>query len=92
MYTQDVTDLVLLSKTGTDAQIQFAVSGLRTLFQGEIVDSEQRKGFVYLLVHFVKSYHFLTCFFTYPPQYAEMVTFAEIVVPPWFIVDLSVDL
>ncbi|GAM11755.1 putative type I restriction enzyme HindVIIP R protein [Geobacter sp. OR-1] len=82
VYTQkEVTEFAQLAKTGTDAQIQYAVSNLRTRFQEKIVDIEQRKAFVYLLARYVKSYHFLTCFFTYPPPYAEMATFAEIVGP-----------
>ena len=42
---------------------------------------EERKAFVYLLARFVKSFHFLTCFFTYAPEIKEFATFAEYVGP-----------
>ena len=42
---------------------------------------EDRKTYVYLLARFVKSFHFLTCFFTYPDEIKEFVTFAEYVGP-----------
>jgi type I restriction enzyme R subunit len=78
---KDAADVVALLKTGTDAQVQFQVNALRTRFQAKLVDWEERKSFVYLLARFVKSYHFLTCFFTYPPEIQEFVTFAEWVGP-----------
>lgn len=78
---KDSADVVTLLKTGTDAQVQFQVNALRTRFQAKLVEWEERKSFVYLLARFVKSYHFLTCFFTYPPEIQEFVTFAEWVGP-----------
>ena len=42
---------------------------------------KQRKAYVYLLARFVKSYHFLTCFFTYPDSLKEFAVFAEYVGP-----------
>ena len=78
---KDAEDLVALLNTRTDAQVQFQVNALRTRFQAKLVDWEERKSFVYLLARFVKSYHFLTCFFTYPPEIQEFVTFAEWVGP-----------
>ena len=66
VFTQkDAADFVKLLATGTDAQVQFSVNALRTRFQAKLTDSEERKAFVYLLARFVKSFHFLTCFFTY---------------------------
>ena len=82
VFTQkDAADLVALLKSGTDAQVQFQVNALRTRFQVKLIDWEDRKAFVYLLGRFVKSYHFLTCFFAYPPPIQEFVTFAEWVGP-----------
>lgn len=82
VFTQkDAADLLSLLKSGTDAQVQFQVNALRTRFQSKLSDWEDRKGFVHLLARFVKSYHFLTCFFTYSPQIQEFVTFAEWVGP-----------
>jgi type I restriction enzyme R subunit len=78
---KDAADVVVLLKTGTDAQVQFQVNALRMRFQAKLVEWEERKSFVYLLARFVKSYHFLTCFFTYPPEIQEFVTFAEWVGP-----------
>ena len=82
VFTQkDVADFMRLAATGTDAQVQFFVNALRTRFQAKIVDTEERKAFVYLLVRYVKSFHFLTCFFTYAAELKEFATFAEYVGP-----------
>lgn len=82
MFTQkDAADFMKLSVSGTDARVQFTVNALRNRFQSNISDSEQRKQFVYLLARFVKSFHFLTCFFTYSPEIKEFTTFSEYVGP-----------
>jgi type I restriction enzyme, R subunit len=82
VFTQkDAADVLALLKSGTDAQVQFQVNGLRSRFQAKLTDWEDRKAFVYLLGRFVKSFHFLTCFFTYPPEIQEFATFAEYVGP-----------
>jgi type I restriction enzyme R subunit len=78
---KDAADVLALLKSGTDAQVQFQVNALRTRFQAKLTDWEDRKAFVYLLARFVKSFHFLTCFFTYSPAIQEFVTFAEWVGP-----------
>jgi type I restriction enzyme, R subunit len=65
----------------TDAEVQSAVHVLRTQFQESLTDIEERKGFVYLLARFVKSFHFFSCFFTYSAQVKEFATFAEYVGP-----------
>ncbi len=80
VFTQkDAADFVKLSAAGTDAQLQFTVNALRTRFQSTITDLEQRKQFVYLLARFVKSFHFLTCFFSYASDIKEFAMFAEYV-------------
>jgi type I restriction enzyme R subunit len=82
VFTQkDAADLVRLLATGTDAQVQLSVNALRIRFQAKLPGPEERKAFVYLLARFVKSFHFLTCFFTYAPEIKEFVTFAEYVGP-----------
>jgi type I restriction enzyme R subunit len=82
VFTQaDAQALVKLAANGTDAQVQFMVNGLRTRFQERITDLDQRKDFAYLLARLVKSYDFLTCFFTYPPEIGEFAAFAECVGP-----------
>ena len=73
--------MVVLLAEGNDAKIQFNVNGLRVRFQNKIRDLEERKNFVYLLERFVKTYHFLTCFFTYPEDINEFAGFAEYVSP-----------
>lgn len=82
VFTQkDAAGLVALMNGGTDAQVQFQVNALRTRFQAKLADWEERKAFVYLLARFVKSYHFLTCFFSYPTPVQEFASFAECVGP-----------
>lgn len=82
VFTQtDARDFVSLAATGTDAQVQFAVNCLRVRFQAKLTSPEDRKVFVYLLARLVKSYHFLTCFFSYPDEIKEFVTFAEYIGP-----------
>jgi type I restriction enzyme R subunit len=82
VFTQaDASALVKLVAANLDAQAQFTVSGLRARFQERISDLEERKAFVYLLARFVKSFHFLTCFFTYHPELGEFAAFAEYVGP-----------
>jgi len=78
---KDATDLSSLAKNGTDAQVQYQVNALRTRFQAKVTDWEDRKAFVYLLGRFVKSFHFLTCFFSFPQEIQEFAAFAECVGP-----------
>ena len=73
--------VVRLIAAGNDAQLQFTVNGLRKRFQDRIAKLDDRKKFVYLLARFVKSYHFLTCFFTYPEHIGIFAAFAEYVGP-----------
>lgn len=80
VFTQkDAADFVELAAKGTDANMQFFINGLRVRFQAKLADSEDRKNFVYLLARFVKSFHFLTCFFTYPEEMKKFAAFAEYV-------------
>lgn len=82
IFTQkEASDFVKLLATGTDAQSQFTVNALRQRFQAKLASLEERKAFVYLLARFVKSFHFLTCFFTYPLEIKELAVFAEYVGP-----------
>lgn len=77
----DAASLVKLLANGTDAQVQMMVNACRVRFQKTIADAEKRKAFVYLLARYVKSYHFLTCFFTYPTNQQEFAVFADYVGP-----------
>jgi len=78
---KDAAEMVGLVKTGTDEQVQSQVKELRTRFQAKLTDWEERKEFVYLLARFVKSFHFLNCFFSYSAAIQEFVVFAEVVGP-----------
>lgn len=82
IFTQnDADDFVKLLGAGTDAQVQFAINGLRVRFQARLAGLEERKTFVYQLAKFVKSFHFLTCFFTFPDEIKKFATFAEYIGP-----------
>ncbi len=82
VFTQkDAADFVQLAATGTDAQVQFLVHALRARFLSKIAGAEERKSFVYLLARYVKSFHFLTCFFTFAARLKVFATFAEYVGP-----------
>lgn len=50
-------------------------------FLARLTGLEDRKAFVYLLARFVRSFHFLTCFFTYGSEIQEFAAFAEYVGP-----------
>lgn len=80
---QDAVDLLeAISTHGVSSGwVSARVAGLRTRFNETIPDPEQRKAFVYLLAKFVKSVHFLTCFFTYPEEVTQFSAFAEFVGP-----------
>ena len=78
---QDAADLGKLLATGTDAQVQFVVVALRKRFQEKLTDLEPRKEYVYQLARYVRSFHFLSCFFTFAPELKEFATFAEYVGP-----------
>ena len=58
-----------------------SINALRTRFRGRLADPDASKAFVYLLARYVKTFHFLTCFFTYPGELKEFATFAEYVGP-----------
>lgn len=82
VFTQsDAADFVKLLVPGKEAQAQYAVNALRTRFQLHLDLLDDRKTFVYLLARFVKSFHFLTCFFTYPAEFKEFALFAEYIGP-----------
>jgi len=82
VFTQeDAQRVVTLLAGNNDALVQFTVNALRVKFQKAFEDFEERKAFVYLLAQFVKSYHFLRCFFTYPKEIQEFAAFAEYVGP-----------
>ena len=82
IYDQaDAEKIVGLIAENNDPQLQFTVNALRIKFQERIQEMDDRKKFVYLLARFVKSYHFLTCFFQYSKNIGIFSAFAEYVGP-----------
>ena len=77
----DAVKVVQLITEDKDADLQFTVNAFRVRFQSRIQDFDERKNFVYLLARFVKSYHFLICFFQYPEKLGVFAVFAEYVGP-----------
>ncbi len=80
-WSPAMEDIAKLIAARDDARLQFAVNGLRARFHAKVTDPNERKAFVYLMARFVKSFHFLSCFFTYPQAIAEFAVFAEYVGP-----------
>ena len=82
VFTQaDAAPVVQFIKEDNDAALQSLVAELRDRFLEKIIDQEERKSFVYLLAKLVKSYHFLSSFFSYSDELREFVAFAEYVGP-----------
>jgi type I restriction enzyme R subunit len=82
VFTQmDAVDFAKLLAAGTDAQLQFLVNALRIRFQARLASPDQRKDFVHLLARLAKSFHFLSCFFSFAPDVGQLVDFAEYVGP-----------
>ncbi len=82
LFTQDdASPVVELIKAGDDPALQSCVSDLRQHFQAHITDFEDRKSFVYLLAKFVKSYHFISNFFSYETPVREFAAFCEFIGP-----------
>ena len=78
---EDAPPIVAMIKADMDAELQTAANGLRQRFQEKITDLEKRKSYVYLLAKFVKSYHFLSSFFSYEESVREFVAFCEFIGP-----------
>ena len=77
----DAEKVVRLIASRSVGQLEFLIKALRNRFQDRIAQLDDRKKFVYLLARFVKSYHFLTCFFTYPKYIDIFAAFAHYVGP-----------
>ena len=77
----DIGTFLQLLEAKNDGAIQAGIAQLRQKFQSAIADPEERKEFVYLLARFVKSYHFLSCFVSFPKETADAARFAEYVGP-----------
>lgn len=78
---KDAPPVVQLIRKNDDASLQSLVNDLRGRFQESIADAEERKSFVYLLAKFVKSYHFLSSFFSYEDHILDFVALCEYVGP-----------
>ena len=77
----DASQIVELVAENVDAELQGVVQEMRLRFQAHFTDAEKRKAFMYLLSRFVKSFHFLTCFFSYSAEIKEFAAFSEYVGP-----------
>ena len=73
-----VVELIKKNKGGT---LETRVNELRIHFNTVMTDAEERKAFVYLLAKFVKSFHFLSAFFSYEKPITEFAAFCEYVGP-----------
>jgi len=78
---QDAEAFVQSLALTKDAAIQAAVAALRERFHAAITNAEQRRVYVRLLARYVKSLHFLACFFTYPQTLRDFADFADYVGP-----------
>ena len=78
---KDAERVVNLIAENNDAAVQFTVNAFRLRFQDRIQDIDDRKSFVYGLERFVKSYHFLSCFFEYSKEIGIFAAFSEYVGP-----------
>jgi type I restriction enzyme R subunit len=71
-------ELLMANKGGT---VETRVSELRIHFNAVIANVEERKSFVYLLAKFVKSFHFLSAFFSYEKPITGFAAFCEYLGP-----------
>ncbi|MEW6708213.1 MAG: DEAD/DEAH box helicase family protein [Candidatus Riflebacteria bacterium] len=77
----DVQTFLKTVNENSDTQLQYLISSWRNRFQEKLVTFDERKSYVYLLSRLVKSFHFLSCFFSYPAELTAFVKFAEYVGP-----------
>lgn len=73
--------LSLLQGQGADASLQTQVVNWRGRFNAQFSEMDERKAFVYLLAKFIKSFHFLTCFFEYPDEIGRFAAFVDFIGP-----------
>jgi len=82
IFTQDdAKQVVSLVAAGNDAQAQSIVAALRARFMERVKDFEEKKAFVYLLARYVKTFHFLHCFFSYREELGVFAAFADYIGP-----------
>jgi type I restriction enzyme R subunit len=73
--------LKLLYDSAPDGWVQAEVTIWRGRFNNQFTELDERKAFVYLLTKFVKSFHFLACFFEYSEEIGRFATFADFIGP-----------
>jgi type I restriction enzyme R subunit len=82
IFTQaDAEAVVTLIQKNDGGTLETRVNELRIHFNAAFNDAEARKAFVYLLAKFVKSFHFLSAFFSYEKPITEFAAFCEYVGP-----------
>lgn len=78
---EDARQLAALIEARNDPDTQAMVQTFRERFSERIPEPERRKAFVHLLARFVRSFYFLSCFFTYEESIREFAVFAEFIGP-----------
>ncbi len=83
LYTDVDADeyLKLLQGEMADTKLQAEVVKWRGRFNAQFREMDERKAFVYLLAKFVKSFHFLACFFEYSGEIGRFAAFADFIGP-----------
>ena len=82
IFTQaDAGGVVELIKKNIGGTLETRVNELRIHFNTVMTDAEERKAFVYLLAKFVKSFHFISAFFSYEKPITDFAAFCEYVGP-----------
>jgi type I restriction enzyme R subunit len=77
----DAEAFIALLKANKGGTVESRVNELRIHFNAAIPNVEERKAFVYLLAKFVKSFHFLSAFFSYEKPITGFAAFCEYVGP-----------
>lgn len=78
---EDASEWSLVSQTKDDAKMQSVVSKLRQRLTEQVSDHDQKRSYVQLLAKFVRSYRFLTNFFSYEDAIKEFAEFAGAIGP-----------
>jgi type I restriction enzyme, R subunit len=73
--------LKLLQEEKADTALQAEAVEWKKRFDETFTQLDERKAYVYLLAKFVKSYHFLACFFEYPEEISRFIDFADFIGP-----------
>ena len=73
--------LKMLQVERADAELQTEALNWRGRFNARFRELDERKAFVHLMAKFVRSFHFLACFFEYPEEVGRFAAFADFIGP-----------